>query len=95
MTTSTGPLGPLLFEPILKEKVWGSTRLARRGKALEPNRLYGENWELADLPTTSAGGGGGGAARSVVAAGRLAGTDINTLVRTLGDGLLANARAPP
>lgn len=93
MTAPSGPLGPLLFRPILKEKVWGSTRLARYGKALEPNRLYGESWELADLPTTSAGGGGGGEARSVVAAGSLTGTDINSLVRTMGDDLLGDARA--
>ena len=39
----------LTFEPILKEKVWGSTRLARYGKALDEGVRIGESWELAHL----------------------------------------------
>ncbi|MEM0983761.1 MAG: type I phosphomannose isomerase catalytic subunit [Planctomycetota bacterium] len=89
---SPSTIGPLVFEPILKEKVWGATRLAKYGKRLDAGKLYGESWEIADLATTSTSGGGGGAALSVVADGPHAGKTINELVRTLGRDLLGDAR---
>lgn len=74
---------PLLFVPILKQKVWGGRRLARFGKSLPPDESarIGESWELADLATTSASGGGGEAAHSVIANGPLAGQTIADAMR--------------
>lgn len=99
---------PLLFEPILKQKVWGGRRLARFGKSLppEPSVRVGESWELADLATTSASGGGGDAAHSVIANGPLAGQTICDAVRLWRHRLLgqqiyqrqcavSNSEAPP
>lgn len=72
------PPYPILFEPILKQKVWGGRRLARLGKALpqDPAALVGESWELADLASTSPTGGGGEPAHSVIANGPLRGQPI-------------------
>jgi len=39
------------MEPVLKEKIWGGTRLAELlGKAAAKGRRIGESWELADHP---------------------------------------------
>lgn len=67
---------PIVFEPILLDKVWGGRRLERLGKKLPEGKKIGESWELADLDATSAGGAGGGAARSVIASGVLAGKTL-------------------
>jgi mannose-6-phosphate isomerase len=64
---------PLVFEPILLEKVWGGRRLEGLGKKLAAGKSIGESWELADLSATSASGAGGQAARSVIANGPLSG----------------------
>jgi mannose-6-phosphate isomerase len=61
---------PLIFEPILKEKVWGGRNLADLGKPLPPGAMIGESWELADLPESIEGG------RSVIANGELAGRSL-------------------
>ena len=49
---------PLVFEPILLEKVWGGRRLGGLGKKLATGKSIGESWELADLAATSASGAG-------------------------------------
>ncbi|MBX3403964.1 MAG: class I mannose-6-phosphate isomerase [Phycisphaeraceae bacterium] len=68
---------PLVFRPVLLEKVWGGRALAQFGKPLpDPAARYGESWELADLDATSASGAGGSAVRSVVENGPLAGRTI-------------------
>ena len=67
---------PILFRPILKEKVWGGRRLAALGKTLAPGSTIGESWELADLPSSIPGG------RSVIDTGPLAG---RTLHDAIGD----------
>ena len=68
---------PLVFRPVLLEKVWGGRALAQCGKRLpDPAARYGESWELADLDATSASGAGGSAIRSVVENGPLAGRTI-------------------
>ncbi|RMH28990.1 MAG: hypothetical protein D6693_02680 [Planctomycetota bacterium] len=82
----------LLFEPILKDKVWGGDRLGRLGKRVAPGARVGESWELADLDRTSPTGGGGDAARSVVRAGPLAGATIRDAMRAWGADLLGEAR---
>ncbi len=83
---------PLFLEPILKEKVWGGTRLARLGKRLPEGALTGESWELADLPTTSADGGGGGAARSLVARGEMRGLTLADAMMAMGVNLMGTLR---
>lgn len=90
---------PLLFEPILKEKVWGGRRLEGLGKRLPTGVLVGESWELADLGHTAASGGGGGAARSVIANGLLAGKTIADAREAwggaAGGGLLGSIKPAP
>lgn len=79
---------PLLFEPILLEKVWGGRRLERLGKRLPAGKKIGESWELADLGATSASGAGGGAARSKIINGPLAGRTIREAMEAAGDDIL-------
>lgn len=83
---------PLIFAPILKDKVWGGRRLESIGKALPTGMLIGESWELADLMSTSASGGGGAAAHSVIINGPLAGKTIRDAVQQWGPGLLGPAQ---
>ncbi len=83
---------PLVFQPMLLEKVWGGRRLASLGKPIEDGKLVGESWEVADLGTTSESGAGGGARRSVIANGALAGKTIHAAMRQWGEGLLGHAK---
>lgn len=82
---------PLLFTPILKEKVWGGRRLAQLGKQLRDGALVGESWEIADLDQTSPSGGGGDAAHSVIRNGALAGRVIRDAAALWGSKLLGDA----
>jgi mannose-6-phosphate isomerase len=82
---------PLLFQPLLLEKVWGGDRLARFGKPVAPGARIGESWELADLASTSASGAGGTAAHSVIRNGPLAGRTIRDAVSAWGHNLLGRA----
>jgi mannose-6-phosphate isomerase len=86
---------PLIFDPILKEKVWGGRRLESVGKALPPNVNIGESWELADMATTSASGGGGGSAVSTIVNGSLAGRTIRDATAAWGQDLLGPAKLTP
>lgn len=86
---------PLLFEPILKPKVWGGRGLVRLGKNLPPDVLVGEAWEVADLAASSPGGGGGGPERSRILAGPLAGATLTDAMAAWGEGLLGEARPAP
>lgn len=83
---------PLIFEPILLEKVWGGRRLGRYGKRLPDGRDIGESWELADLDATAASGAGGGAQRSVIANGSLRGRTLREAMALWGADLLGAAR---
>lgn len=78
---------PLIFEPILKEKVWGGRRLERLGKSLPEGAMIGESWELADLAGTSTDGGGD-AARSVIANGPMRGVTLADAIRAMGPNLM-------
>lgn len=80
---------PLLFEPILMEKIWGGRRLADLGKNCPEGRPIGESWELSDLASTSPSGGGGAAARSVIANGPLAGKTLTDAVKLWNEAMLA------
>jgi mannose-6-phosphate isomerase len=65
-------LGPLEFEPILKERVWGGHRLAQQyGKHAPPGQLIGESWEISDRPE-------GG---SVITNGPQAGQDLRWVMQ--------------
>jgi mannose-6-phosphate isomerase len=86
---------PLLLEPILMEKVWGGTRLARWGKPVAHGTRVGESWELADLSATSASGGGGGSARSRIANGPLAGRTLHDAIELWAESLLLKDRLTP
>ncbi len=76
---------PLLFEPLLKEKVWGGAALARLGKTIPPGVAIGESWELADLPRDIENG------RSVIANGALAGTTLRQAITENRDMILGAA----
>ncbi len=81
-------LYPLKFKPILMERVWGGTALARYGKPIPPGKQIGESWEISDRDE----------AQSVVANGPLAGQTLRQLVQTLGEQLLGGpgaAARPP
>jgi len=44
-------LYPLKFEPIFKQRIWGSQKLRDVfDKDIPPFERIGESWELADLP---------------------------------------------
>jgi mannose-6-phosphate isomerase len=86
---------PLLFKPILFEKVWGGRRLERLGKTLPHGALIGESWELADMPRTSASGAGGGPTRSRILNGPLAGATLHDALAEWGKDLLPRARNVP
>lgn len=83
---------PLMFEPILKEKVWGGRRLALLGRELPEGAKVGESWEIADLGSTSASGGGGGEARSVIANGEMRGLTLADAIRAWGANLMGSVR---
>lgn len=73
---------PLLFEPILVEKVWGGRQLERLGRSLPPQASIGESWELADLPRAD-----GSAAHSRVRNGALAGMTLREVASLWGSDL--------
>jgi len=73
---------PLLFEPIFVPKIWGGRRFETQlGKKLPPDALFGESWELADLPN----------GQSVVRSGPCKGKTLGQLVREWGADLLGHA----
>jgi mannose-6-phosphate isomerase len=64
--------GPILFHPILKERVWGGHRLERcYGKSATPDRLIGESWEISDRPEGV----------NVIRNGPMAGQDLRWLMQ--------------
>jgi mannose-6-phosphate isomerase len=80
---------PLLFEPILKPKVWGGRRLSRLNKPLPAGEHIGESWEVADLPESIAGG------RSVIANGSRAGRTLHAVMEELGPAIRGRAALTP
>ncbi|MEN9336552.1 MAG: hypothetical protein RLZZ500_1539 [Bacteroidota bacterium] len=61
---------PLVFEPIVKERIWGGTKL--RDVLHKPlvSEISGESWELSTVPGDV----------SVVANGEMSGMDLNSVV---------------
>jgi mannose-6-phosphate isomerase len=73
---------PIIFEPILKQRIWGGRRLADQlGKSLPDDEAYGESWEVADLEED----------QSMVRGGPVAGRTMGALVRDWGKELLGRA----
>lgn len=71
-------LYPLLFEPNLKEVIWGGHRI-EAWKHLPPdNRPIGESWEVSSIPGHE----------SIISNGAYKGQDLNTVTHALGERLL-------
>lgn len=85
----TMTLQPLLFHPILREKVWGGRFLEHLGKPLPPGVRIGESWELADLPRSIPDG------RSMIAAGPFAGLSLRELISRERDAVMGRASLTP
>ena len=94
--TVTGP-GLLRFDPILVPKPWGGTRLVGLGKSPPadrvPGTLYGESWEVADLPQGALSAADRG--RTKVAAGPHRGKTLRRLIAEQGAELLGSALPTP
>lgn len=77
--TTTAPLPPLRFHPLLRRALWGGRRLGTElHKAIGPENDYAESWEIADLPGWE----------SQVADGPLQGLSLRQLMTTRRDALL-------
>ena len=65
-----GDFGPITFEPVFFERIWGGQRLASHyGKTIPGDRPIGESWEVVDRPE----------AQSIVKTGPLAGRSLHDL----------------
>lgn len=82
-------LQPLLFHPILREKVWGGRFLEQLGKPLPPGTRIGESWELADLPRSIPDG------RSIIAVGPFAGLSLREVITRERDAVMGRAALMP
>ncbi|MAZ26310.1 MAG: mannose-6-phosphate isomerase [Cytophagaceae bacterium] len=72
-------LYPLTFQPVLKEKIWGGTKLkALFDKGEDPEAPVGESWEIADLDE----------GQSIVKDGELAGKTLQEVIHLDPKGIL-------
>jgi mannose-6-phosphate isomerase len=71
---------PIKFEPILKEKIWGGTKLNQLFNKASKAPNVGESWEISSVE----------GAVSVVANGTYKGTDLITLIQNCKGDLLGN-----
>ena len=69
---------PIVFQPILKERIWGGTKLRDLLHKPITSAITGESWEISTVPGDV----------SVVANGFFAGLDLNTLIQQNPEGLL-------
>jgi len=84
---------PLIFQPVLLEKIWGGDSLQAVGKAVAKGARVGESWEVADMQATSASGAGGGAIVSRIANGQLQGKSLHDALAMWGAGLIGPTAA--
>jgi mannose-6-phosphate isomerase len=78
--------GPLTFEPIFMERMWGGRKLETEfGKKLPANKRIGESWEIVDRPK----------AQSVVTNGPLKGKTLHELWTQHHPEVFGEASAPP
>lgn len=79
-------LYPLVFEPLVKERVWGGRTLETLyGRRLPADVPIGESWEISDRPDDD----------SVIANGPLAGRTLHWLMEQHAADLLGGARRAP
>jgi mannose-6-phosphate isomerase len=79
-------LSILTFEPILKERIWGGSNLAKTyAKKLPPGVPIGESWEISDRPGDE----------SVVAAGPWKGRTLHQLMEDYPVELLGRQKTMP
>jgi mannose-6-phosphate isomerase len=76
-------LYPFIFQPILKERIWGGRELERLyTKPLPPGKPIGESWEISDRPGDA----------SVIANGPLAGKTLRWLMENHATEILGSAK---
>jgi mannose-6-phosphate isomerase len=76
-------LYPIVFEPILKDRVWGGRELERLyGKKIPASAPIGEAWEISDRPGDE----------NVIVNGPLAGKNLRWLMESHGPEVLGGAR---
>jgi mannose-6-phosphate isomerase len=76
-------LYPFIFQPILKERIWGGRELERLyAKPLPPGKPIGESWEISDRPGDA----------SVIANGPLAGKTLRWLMENHAAEILGGAK---
>ncbi|MBL7107217.1 MAG: class I mannose-6-phosphate isomerase [Phycisphaerae bacterium] len=72
---------PLKFEPVLKERIWGSRKLEQIfNKKLPPQTKIGESWELADLPN----------GQSIISNGQFKGETLNWITNTYPEQIIGS-----
>ena len=77
---------PLVFQPILQERIWGGRKLAKLfEKALPANKRIGESWEIVDRPE----------AQSLVARGPLKGKTLHGLWTKYRPSIFGNVHESP
>lgn len=74
-------LYPLTFDPILKERIWGGTKLKTNLNKLISSDITGESWELSTVPNDV----------SVVNNGFLKGKNVNELIELYPNEFLGTA----
>ena len=75
-------MGPLLFQPLYQERVWGGRALeSALGRGLPAGKVIGEAWEVVDRPE----------AQSVVARGPHAGTTLRALIEAQPEAVMGPA----
>ncbi|MEL6305194.1 MAG: type I phosphomannose isomerase catalytic subunit [Bacteroidota bacterium] len=74
-------LYPLKFKPILKERLWGGTKLKSVLQKPIESDITGESWELSGVEGYI----------SVVSEGSLEGTSLNSLIESYGEKLLGKS----
>ena len=78
MDSSSIPLYPLRFRPILKQPIWGGKRIISFKHLTTDAETVGESWEISSLPGNE----------SIVAEGPLAGAALGQLVADYGERLV-------
>lgn len=74
-------LYPLKFKPLYKDYVWGGRNLADLGKALPPDGIVAESWEISCHKNGS----------SIIANGEYEGTSLPQLINSLGRAIIGTA----
>jgi mannose-6-phosphate isomerase len=71
---------PLVFKPILKDRIWGGTKLSSHLNKEIPTQTTGESWEISTVPGDI----------SVIANGIYAGLNLNEIIAKFPSEILGN-----